>query len=149
MRMSYWWKDAVFTNLSPIFIAQFCFFVLFFFIILVVNWRLEIGLSKILMKLLKIVWHCTRMSYQWKDPIFTNFTSIFSKQIHMVANLHQSWSNLYCTISFSFCFYFIILVVNWRLEIGLSKLLKIVWHCRRLYQYPLWIDKDIDDNWQF
>ena len=53
-------------------------------------------------------------------------------------DLHQSQSNLHCTISFfSFCFYFIILVVKWRLEIGLSKilmkLLKIVWHCILLW----------------
>ena len=39
-------------------------------------------------------------SYPRKDAIFTNFSLIFSKQIHVAANLHQSWSNLHCTISF-------------------------------------------------
>ena len=42
----------------------------------------------------------TRTSYRRKDAIFTNFSSIFSKKIHVVANLHQSRSNLHCTISF-------------------------------------------------
>ena len=31
----------------------------------------------------------TRTSYQRKDTIFTNIPSIFSKQIHAVANFHQ------------------------------------------------------------
>ena len=34
----------------------------------------------------------TRTSYRRKDAILTNFSSIFSKQIHVVANLHQSRS---------------------------------------------------------
>ena len=54
----------IFINLGPIFIAQFCFSFCFYYIILVVNWRLEIGLSKIPVKLLKIVWHCRRL-YQF------------------------------------------------------------------------------------
>ena len=54
----------IFINLGPIFIAQFHFSFCFYFIILVVNWWLEIGLSKIRMKLLKIVWHCRRL-YQF------------------------------------------------------------------------------------
>ena len=54
----------IFINLGPIFMAQFHFSFCFYFIILVVNWRLEIGLSKIPMKLLKIVWHCRRL-YQF------------------------------------------------------------------------------------
>ena len=54
----------IFINLGPIFIAQFHFSFCLYFIILVVNWRLEIGLSKIPMKLLKIVWHCRRL-YQF------------------------------------------------------------------------------------
>ena len=41
-----------------------------------------------------------RMSYRRKDVIFTNFSSISSKQIHAVANLHQSRSNFHCIISF-------------------------------------------------
>ena len=54
----------IFINLGPIFIAQFRFLFCFYFIILVVDWRLEIGLSKVPMKLLKIVWHCRRL-YQF------------------------------------------------------------------------------------
>ena len=46
----------------------------------------------------------TRTSYRRKDGIFTNFSSIFSKQIHVVANLYQSQSNLHYTISFFILF---------------------------------------------
>ena len=53
--------SAIFINLAPIFDDTTCNFVLFFLHHFSCNRRLQLGLSKILMKLMKIVWHCRRL----------------------------------------------------------------------------------------
>ena len=58
----------IFTISAQSLAHNFCSFFLLFPLFLIhhfsCNWRLDPGMSKILMKLLKIVWHCTRL-YQF------------------------------------------------------------------------------------